>query len=75
MGDSVNDGACGGKYFGVNRYALIVSMYGGGIAIIPAYLRDLFGTMQVGTMANARKSLVFPMSRMGLSLPALAKFR
>ena len=30
--------------------ALIISMYGGGFATIPAYLRDLFGTMQVGAI-------------------------
>ncbi len=30
--------------------AVIVSMYGGGFATIPAYLRDLFGTMEVGAI-------------------------
>ncbi len=30
--------------------ALIISMYGGGFATIPAYLRDLFGTYQVGAI-------------------------
>jgi len=29
---------------------LIISMYGGGFATIPAYLRDLFGTIQVGAI-------------------------
>jgi MFS family permease len=29
---------------------IIISMYGGGFATIPAYLRDLFGTMQVGAI-------------------------
>jgi MFS family permease len=29
---------------------VIISMYGGGFATIPAYLRDLFGTMQVGAI-------------------------
>jgi len=29
---------------------LILSMYGGGFAAIPAYLRDLFGTYQVGAI-------------------------
>jgi MFS family permease len=28
----------------------IISMYGGGFATIPAYLRDLFGTVQVGAI-------------------------
>lgn len=30
--------------------ALIISMYGGGFATIPAYLRDLFGTIQLGAI-------------------------
>ncbi len=30
--------------------AVIISMYGGGFATIPAYLRDLFGTGQVGAI-------------------------
>ncbi len=30
--------------------AVIISMYGGGFATIPAYLRDQFGTMQVGAI-------------------------
>jgi MFS family permease len=29
---------------------LVISMYGGGFATIPAYLRDLFGTMHVGAI-------------------------
>lgn len=29
---------------------LILSMYGGGFSTMPAYLRDLFGTMQVGAI-------------------------
>jgi len=31
-------------------FAIIMSMYGGGFATIPAYLRDMFGTMQVGAI-------------------------
>jgi MFS family permease len=34
----------------VLAYAVILSMYGGGFATIPAYLRDKFGTMQVGAI-------------------------
>jgi Major Facilitator Superfamily len=30
--------------------AVLLSMYGGGFATIPAYLRDLFGSMQVGAI-------------------------
>jgi MFS family permease len=29
---------------------VIISMYGAGFATIPAYLRDLFGTVQVGAI-------------------------
>ena len=31
-------------------YAIILSMYGGGFSTIPAFLRDMFGTMQVGAI-------------------------
>lgn len=31
-------------------FCIILTMYGGGFATIPAYLRDLFGTMQVGAI-------------------------
>lgn len=31
-------------------FCIIISMYGGGFATVPAYLRDLFGTMQVGAI-------------------------
>ncbi|MEA2755731.1 MAG: hypothetical protein QOJ54_2020 [Aliidongia sp.] len=31
-------------------FAIILSMYGGGFATIPAYLRDMFGTMHVGAI-------------------------
>ena len=34
----------------VSVCAIILSMYGGGFATIPAYLKDLFGTMQVGAI-------------------------
>jgi len=30
--------------------AVIISMYGGGFATIPAYLRDMFGTYQIGAI-------------------------
>ena len=42
------------KYNSVSAFVLItailISMYGGGFATIPAYLRDLFGTMQLGAI-------------------------
>ena len=34
----------------VAAIAVIISMYGGGFATIPAYLRDMFGTMHVGAI-------------------------
>ena len=34
----------------VTGYVVIMSMYGGGFATIPAYLRDMFGTIQVGAI-------------------------
>ena len=36
--------------FFVTTFAIIMTMYGGGFATIPAYLRDLFGTYQVGAI-------------------------
>lgn len=40
----------GSVIFFVSLCAIILSMYGGGFATIPAYLKDLFGTMQVGAI-------------------------
>ena len=34
----------------VGTFCIILSMYGAGFATIPAYLRDMFGTMQVGAI-------------------------
>ena len=30
--------------------AVIISYYGGGFATVPAYLKDLFGTLEVGAV-------------------------
>lgn len=43
-------GNAGSIVFFVICFGLIITMYGGGFATIPAYLRDLFGTMQVGAI-------------------------
>ncbi len=43
-------GNAGSVVFFVLCFCLIISMYGGGFATIPAYLRDLFGTTQVGAI-------------------------
>jgi MFS family permease len=40
----------GNKALFVAVTAMIISMYGGGFATIPAYLKDLFGTYQVGAI-------------------------
>jgi MFS family permease len=43
-------GRLGNVVLFVAGYVVIMSMYGGGFATIPAYLRDLFGTVQVGAI-------------------------
>jgi MFS family permease len=43
-------GAVGNVALFVLCYAVIFSMYGGGFATVPAYLRDMFGTRYVGAI-------------------------
>jgi hypothetical protein len=43
-------GHLGEKGLFVAAFCIILSMYGGGFATIPAYLRDMFGTYQVGAI-------------------------
>jgi MFS family permease len=43
-------GASGSVPLFVACFAVILSMYGGGFATIPAYLRDMFGTRYVGAI-------------------------
>ncbi|MBV8458351.1 MAG: OFA family MFS transporter [Acetobacteraceae bacterium] len=43
-------GALGSVALFVVCYAVIFSMYGGGFATVPAYLRDMFGTRHVGAI-------------------------
>jgi MFS family permease len=43
-------GAAGQVALFVGLFALILTMYGGGFATIPAYLADLFGTQHVGAI-------------------------
>jgi MFS family permease len=52
-------------------FAIIISMYGGGFATVPAYLRDLFGTMQVGAIHGR---LLTAWSAAGLVGPALVNY-
>jgi MFS family permease len=40
----------GNKVLFVGAFCLILSMYGGGFAAVPAYLADLFGTQMVGAI-------------------------
>ena len=42
--------AAGNQILFVSAFCLILSMYGGGFATVPAYLADLFGTQMVGAI-------------------------
>jgi MFS family permease len=42
--------SAGSKLLFVAAFCLILSMYGGGFATVPAYLADLFGTQMVGAI-------------------------
>jgi MFS family permease len=50
---------------------VIISMYGGGFSTIPAYLRDLFGTIQVGAIHGR---LLTAWSAAGIAGPALVNY-
>jgi MFS family permease len=52
-------------------YAVIISMYGGGFATIPAYLRDLFGAEQVGAIHGR---LLTAWSAAGVAGPVLVNY-
>ena len=52
-------------------YAVIMSMYGGGFATIPAYLRDEFGTMHVGAIHGR---LLTAWSLAGVAGPVLVNY-
>ena len=43
-------GAAGSKALFVGFFCIILSMYGGGFATVPAYLADMFGTQFVGAI-------------------------
>jgi MFS family permease len=55
----------------VLAYGVIISMYGGGFATIPAYLRDLFGTSQVGAIHGR---LLTAWSAAGIAGPVLVNY-
>lgn len=52
-------------------YGVIMSMYGGGFATIPAYLRDLFGTVQIGAIHGR---LLTAWSAAGIAGPMLVNY-
>ncbi len=52
-------------------FAIILSMYGGGFATIPAYLRDMFGVMNVGAIHGR---LLTAWSVAGVAGPFLVNF-
>jgi hypothetical protein len=55
----------------VVAYGIILSMYGGGFATVPAYLRDLFGVMQVGAIHGR---LLTAWSAAGIAGPVLVNY-
>jgi MFS family permease len=52
-------------------FGVVISMYGGGFATIPAYLRDLFGTAQVGAIHGR---LLTAWSAAGVMGPVLVNY-
>ncbi|MGA8380632.1 MAG: MFS transporter [Stellaceae bacterium] len=52
-------------------YAIIFSMYGGGFATVPAYLRDMFGTRYVGAIHGL---LLTAWSMAGIFGPVLVNY-
>jgi MFS family permease len=55
----------------VGAFCVIISMYGGGFATVPAYLRDVFGTMEVGAIHGA---LLTAWSAAGVLGPVLVNY-
>jgi MFS family permease len=55
----------------VALFCVIMSMYGGGFATIPAYIKDLFGTRQVGAIHGR---LLFAWSLAALLGPVLVNY-
>ena len=64
-------GQMGSKLLFVLGFGIILSMYGGGFATVPAYLRDLFGTMQVGAIHGR---LLTAWSAAGIAGPVLVNY-
>jgi MFS family permease len=64
-------GAIGNVALFVLCYAVIFSMYGGGFATVPAYLRDMFGTRYVGAIHGL---LLTAWSMAGIFGPVLVNY-
>jgi len=64
-------GGLGSPILFVAAFAIIMTMYGGGFATIPAYLRDLFGTFQVGAIHGR---LLTAWSTAGILGPVLVNY-
>ena len=64
-------GRVGNVVLFVAGYVVIISMYGGGFATIPAYLRDMFGTIQVGAIHGR---LLTAWSTAGILGPVLVNY-
>ena len=64
-------GAIGSVLLFVCAYALVFSMYGGGFATVPAYLRDMFGTRYVGAIHGM---LITAWSAAGIIGPVLVNY-
>lgn len=64
-------GRAGSVTLFVIGYVVIMTMYGGGFATIPAYLRDMFGTIQVGAIHGR---LLTAWSIAGLLGPVLVNY-
>jgi hypothetical protein len=57
--------------FFIAGFAIIMTMYGGGFGTIPAYLRDLFGTFEVGAIHGR---LLTAWSTAGILGPVLVNY-
>ncbi|MBO0697398.1 MAG: OFA family MFS transporter [Zavarzinella sp.] len=64
-------GRMGNLVLFVLGYGVILSMYGGGFATIPAYLRDRFGTLEVGAIHGR---LLTAWSAAGIAGPVLVNY-
>jgi MFS family permease len=64
-------GEIGNVVLFVGAYAIIFSMYGGGFATVPAYLRDMFGTRYVGAIHGL---LLTAWSMAGIFGPVLVNY-